>query len=427
MASVCAKFNGGITERLLDGALAGLEASGVKAVTVTVAWVPGAFELPLAAYRLAQAGGVDAVVALGAVIRGETAHFDFVAGECASGLQRVALDTGVPVVFGVLTTDTVDQALAPVQWGRRHKGYEAAVTALEMADLLRRLAGVGSVDRRAESTPSIRCCVSSCPRGRSRKRRWTCSPRPTSPWCGPRTSTTGPPSTTPASTRSASCGPRRSPGYVAEGLFDLGITGSRLDRGDRRRGASRSGELAYSKATANPIRVVLAVAQDSPVMSIEPDLPAGARVSTEYPELTRRVLEKHGVHAEIRLSYGATEAKIPDIADAVVEITETGRALAAARLRIVETLLVSRTELIANPGVGVGPRQAPRDGPAADVAPGCARGPGQGPAQAQRGRRRARSGRGGAPGAQVAHGVGALGRRAGSRWRPWCRSRRSTC
>jgi ATP phosphoribosyltransferase len=94
--------------------------------------------------------------------------------------------------------------------------------------------------------------------------------------------------------------------------------------------------------------VVLAVAADSPVRSAA-DLPAGARVSTEYPELTQRVLEKHGVDADIRLSYGATEAKIPEIADAVVEITETGRALAAAGLRIVDTLLVSRTELIANP------------------------------------------------------------------------------
>jgi 6,7-dimethyl-8-ribityllumazine synthase len=139
VALVCAKFNGGITERLLEGALAGLEAGGIKAATVTVAWVPGAFELPLTAMRLAQSGAVDAVVALGAVIRGETAHFDFVAGECASGLQRTALDTGVPVVFGVLTTETVDQALARCASGEANKGYEAAVTALEMTDLLRKL------------------------------------------------------------------------------------------------------------------------------------------------------------------------------------------------------------------------------------------------------------------------------------------------
>ncbi|HEY5024395.1 MAG TPA: 6,7-dimethyl-8-ribityllumazine synthase [Acidimicrobiales bacterium] len=141
VALLCAKFNGGITERLLDGALEGLEDSGVKPATVTVAWVPGAFELPLVAMRLAESGTIDAVVALGAVIRGETAHFDFVAGECASGLQRAALDTGVPVVFGVLTTDTVDQALARCGPGHSNKGYEAAVTALEMADLLRTLPG----------------------------------------------------------------------------------------------------------------------------------------------------------------------------------------------------------------------------------------------------------------------------------------------
>jgi len=139
VALVCAKFNGGITERLLQGALAGLEANGTKAATASVTWVPGAFELPLAAARLAESGTVEAVVALGAVIRGETAHFDFVAGECASGLARAALDTGVPVVFGVLTTDTVDQALARCRDGEANKGYEAAVTALEMADLLRKL------------------------------------------------------------------------------------------------------------------------------------------------------------------------------------------------------------------------------------------------------------------------------------------------
>lgn len=141
--------------------------------------------------------------------------------------------------------------------------------------------------------------------------------------------------------------PQEIPGYVAEGLFDLGITGRDWIEETGAEVLSL-GELAYSKTSANPIRVVLAVAMDSPVTAIA-DLPSGARVSTEYPELTRRVLEKHGVQAEIRMSYGATEAKIPDIADAVVEITETGRALAAARLRIVETLLVSRTELIANP------------------------------------------------------------------------------
>ena len=141
--------------------------------------------------------------------------------------------------------------------------------------------------------------------------------------------------------------PQEIPLYVAEGLFDLGITGRDWVEETGVEVVSL-GELAYSKATANPIRVVLAVAEDSKV-TCAADLPDGARVSTEYPALTRRVLERNGVHAEIMLSYGATEAKIPDIADAVVEITETGRALAAARLRVVETLLVSRTEVIANP------------------------------------------------------------------------------
>ena len=148
--------------------------------------------------------------------------------------------------------------------------------------------------------------------------------------------------------------PQEIPLYVADGLFDIGITGRDWieERGSE---VTSLGTLQYSKATANPIRVVLAVPADSPVSSVA-DLAASAtgpggavRVSTEYPELTRRYLETHGVAAEVSLSYGATEAKVPDIADCVVEITETGRALRAAGLKIVETLLVSHTELIANP------------------------------------------------------------------------------
>ena len=142
--------------------------------------------------------------------------------------------------------------------------------------------------------------------------------------------------------------PQEIPNYVADGsLFDLGITGRDWIEETGAEVVSL-GELEYSKVSSNPVRVVLAVGKDSPVRSVE-DLPTGARVSTEYPELTRRYLEKRGVHADVQLSYGATEAKVPDIADAVVEITETGRALDAAGLRILETLLVSRTELIANP------------------------------------------------------------------------------
>lgn len=134
--------------------------------------------------------------------------------------------------------------------------------------------------------------------------------------------------------------------YVAEGLFDLGITGRDwIEETDS--DVVSLGQLHYSKATARPINVVLAVAEASPWQSVA-DLPKGCRVSTEYPGLTRRFLESRGVEPEIRLSYGATEAKIPDIADAVVEITETGRALRAAKLRVLDTILVSYTELIAN-------------------------------------------------------------------------------
>jgi 6,7-dimethyl-8-ribityllumazine synthase len=136
VAVACAKFNGAITVRLLDGVLGGLKDHGVPLESVAVVWVPGAVELPLAASRLCLSGDYDAVIALGAVIRGDTAHFDFVAGECAAGLQRVALDTGLPVVFGVLTTDTVAQAEERARADKTNKGYEAALTALEMVRLL---------------------------------------------------------------------------------------------------------------------------------------------------------------------------------------------------------------------------------------------------------------------------------------------------
>jgi ATP phosphoribosyltransferase len=134
---------------------------------------------------------------------------------------------------------------------------------------------------------------------------------------------------------------------VAEGLFDVGITGRDWIE-ERGAEVATLTQLHYSKATARPIRMVLAIAGDSQWQSAD-DLPAGVRVHTEYPELTRRFLEKHGVDAQISLSYGATEAKIPEIADAVVEITETGRALRAAGLKVLDTILVSHTELIANP------------------------------------------------------------------------------
>jgi 6,7-dimethyl-8-ribityllumazine synthase len=133
----CARFNGGITERLLTGALAALDIQGGDRADVTVAWAPGAFELPLVARALAPS--VDAVVCLGAVIRGDTGHYDFVAGECAAGMQRVQLDTGTPVVFGVLTTETVEQALVRSEPDETNKGREAVLAAIEMVSLLTEL------------------------------------------------------------------------------------------------------------------------------------------------------------------------------------------------------------------------------------------------------------------------------------------------
>jgi len=140
--------------------------------------------------------------------------------------------------------------------------------------------------------------------------------------------------------------PQEIPVYVAEGLFDVGITGR--DWVEETESSVESlGELKYSKATSDPVKVVVAVAGDSPARSVA-DLPQGVRVSTEYPSLTRRYFAERGIQADVRLSYGASEAKIPDIADCIVDITETGRALRAAGLRVIDTMLVSYTEMIAN-------------------------------------------------------------------------------
>lgn len=140
--------------------------------------------------------------------------------------------------------------------------------------------------------------------------------------------------------------PQEIPTYVSEGLFDIGITGRDWVE-ETASDIVSLGELKYSKATALPIKVIVAVAGDSPVQRIE-DLPNGLRVSTEYPELTKRFFAAKGIDADIRLSYGASEAKIPDIADCIVDITETGRALRAAGLRIIGEILQSYTEVVAN-------------------------------------------------------------------------------
>jgi ATP phosphoribosyltransferase len=141
--------------------------------------------------------------------------------------------------------------------------------------------------------------------------------------------------------------PQEIPMYVAEGLFDFGITGRDWIE-ETSSDVVSLGELGYSKASSNPIRIVVAVAGDSPVQRVE-DLPRGVRVSTEYVQVTKRYFEAKGIEADIRLSYGATEAKIPDIVDCIVELTETGRALRAAGLRVIDQVLESSTELVANP------------------------------------------------------------------------------
>jgi 6,7-dimethyl-8-ribityllumazine synthase len=139
VAIAASRFNEAIVVRLVDGALDGLRRHGVDPDSIDVAWAPGAFELPLVAARLAASGGYDAVITLGAVIRGATGHYELVAGQCAAGVQRAQLDTGVPVIFGVLSTDTIEQAVERSGTKLGNKGFEAAGAAIEMANLVARL------------------------------------------------------------------------------------------------------------------------------------------------------------------------------------------------------------------------------------------------------------------------------------------------
>jgi 6,7-dimethyl-8-ribityllumazine synthase len=135
-AVVVSRFNEPVTAKLLEGVTAAFRRQDVDEDDLEVAWTPGAFELPLAALRLARSGQFDAVVCLGAVIRGETAHFEYVAGEAARGIQRAALETGVPCIFGVLTTDTVEQAMDRAGGDHGNKGWDAAMAAMEMSELM---------------------------------------------------------------------------------------------------------------------------------------------------------------------------------------------------------------------------------------------------------------------------------------------------
>ena len=139
IAIAAAEFNHFIVQQLVDGALDALKRNGVSDSSITLLWVPGAFELPLAADLLAASGRHDAVIALGAVIRGGTPHFDYVAGECSRGIAQVGLKHGLPAIFGVLTTDNVDQALERAGSGAGNKGFDTAVAALQMIALLDRI------------------------------------------------------------------------------------------------------------------------------------------------------------------------------------------------------------------------------------------------------------------------------------------------
>jgi 6,7-dimethyl-8-ribityllumazine synthase len=138
-ALIVARFNDFVVEPMLRGALDALKRHGVSEKQIEIVRVPGAFDIPIVARKLALSRRYEALIALGAVIRGETPHFDYVAGECAAGIARIALESGVPIAFGVLTTDTVEQAVDRAGGKAGNKGADAALVAIEMANLLRRL------------------------------------------------------------------------------------------------------------------------------------------------------------------------------------------------------------------------------------------------------------------------------------------------
>lgn len=154
-AIVASRWNDFLTSRLIDGAVDALASTGAGEGDVEIFMVPGAFELPLAALKAAQSGRFDAVVAIGVVVRGETPHFDYVAGEAAKGVSRASLETGVPVMFGVVTTDTVEQAINRSGLKAGNKGYEAAMAAVEVANLYRDIADNEQGKGREKAFPHV--------------------------------------------------------------------------------------------------------------------------------------------------------------------------------------------------------------------------------------------------------------------------------
>jgi 6,7-dimethyl-8-ribityllumazine synthase len=147
---VASRFNDFVVKALLEGAIEAIRRHGGDAGSVDVVWVPGSFEIPVVARELALSGRYDALICLGAVIRGATAHFDYVAGGAAGGISKVALETGLPVIFGVITTESIEQAIERAGTKMGNKGFEAAVSAMEMADLMVKLRGRAS----QEETPA---------------------------------------------------------------------------------------------------------------------------------------------------------------------------------------------------------------------------------------------------------------------------------
>ena len=152
---VASRFNDFIVRKLLDGALDAIARHGGELGDVDVVWVPGSHEIPVAAKQLALSGRYDAVICLGAVIRGATAHFDYVAGGAASGISSVALETNVPVIFGVITTETIEQAIERAGTKLGNRGFEAAVAAIEMADVMPRIRERSLEGREARSAPEL--------------------------------------------------------------------------------------------------------------------------------------------------------------------------------------------------------------------------------------------------------------------------------
>src|SRR5690625_990187 len=137
IAIVVGRFNEFMTNKLLEGAKDALLRHGVKEIDIAIAWVPGAFEIPLIAKKMAESGGYDAVITLGTVIRGATPHFDYVCNEAAKGISQISINSGIPVIFGILTTDTIEQAIERAGTKAGNKGWDAGVSAIEMANLVK--------------------------------------------------------------------------------------------------------------------------------------------------------------------------------------------------------------------------------------------------------------------------------------------------